>query len=49
MTPATPEMEFFDTLVDDWRRQTNVRKSFILDVAMGLDTSLWNSHYYQEY
>ena len=33
-------MEFFVTLVDGWRLQTNnTKKTFILDVAMVLETS----------
>ena len=38
-TPATPKMEFFVTLVDGWRPQTNyTTETFILVVAMVLDT-----------
>ena len=37
-TPATPKMEFFVTLVEDPRLQTNATGRFILDVAMVLDT-----------
>ena len=40
-TPATPEMKFFVTLIDRWRLQISATKSFIVDVAMVLDTSLW--------
>ena len=43
-TPVTPKMEIFVTWVDGWRPQTNFTKSFILDVAMVLDTSLWNNY-----
>ena len=38
-------MEFYVTLVDAWRPQANITtKSFILDVAMVLDRSLWSSY-----
>ena len=41
MTPAISKMEFFVTLVDGRRSQTNnTTKTFILDVAMVLGTSL---------
>ena len=40
MTPATPMIELFMTLVDDRIPQTNATKSFILHVAIVLDTSL---------
>ena len=33
-------MEFFVTLVNDWKPLTNATKSFILDVAGVLDTPL---------
>ena len=42
-TPATPKMEFFVMSVDHWMLQTNATKSFILDVAMDLDKSLWSN------
>ena len=38
-------MGFFVTLVDEWRPQSNNNtKTFILDGAMVLDTSLWNNY-----
>ena len=43
-TAVTPKIKFFVTLIDVWRLQTNnTTKPFILDVAMVLDTSLWNN------
>ena len=36
---------FFVALVDGWRPQIkNNTKTFILDVAMVFDTSLWNNY-----
>ena len=44
-TPATPKTEFFVTLVDGWKPQTNnATKTFILDIVMVLDMSLWNKY-----
>ena len=43
-TPATSKM-FFVALVDGWRAQTNnTTNTFILHVAMVLDTTLWNNY-----
>ena len=40
-TPATPKMEFFATLVDGRRLETNnTTTTLILDAGMVLDTSL---------
>ena len=44
-THATLKMEFFVTLADGWRSQTNnTKNTLILDAAMVLDTSLWNNY-----
>ena len=38
------KMAIFVTFVDSWMPQTNATGSFILDVAMVLDTSLWSNY-----
>ena len=44
-THMTLKMEFFVTLADGWRSQTNnAINTFILDATMVLDTSLWNNY-----
>ena len=45
ISPATLKIEFFVTLVDGWSPQTNnTTKTFILDVMMVLDMSIWNNY-----